>query len=272
MPRTLSPMLSAARTLFEHRALLLTLTAREIKARYRGSALGFLWSLVNPLLLLAVYSFVFSVVLQQRAAVEPYALFLLCGLFPWIWFATSLTEGTVSLLANAGLIRRAVFPIELLPAVAVAANFVHFLFALPVLVAGLAVGRVLGYPVGGWSSLALPAIALLQLVLTCGLALGLAALHVHFKDVKDILANLLTLFFFLTPVLYPMAAVAHPALRAIVRLSPMAPFVLAYQQSLFAGQVPSASLWLQMALVALCGWLVGAGLFARLRETLVEAA
>ena len=248
-------MLSAARTLFEHRALLLTLTAREIKARYRGSALGFLWSLVNPLLLLAVYSFVFSVVLQQRAAVEPYALFLLCGLFPWIWFATSLTEGTVSLLANAGLIRRAVFPIE-----------------LPVLVAGLAVGRVLGYPVGGWSSLALPAIALLQLVLTCGLALGLAALHVHFKDVKDILANLLTLFFFLTPVLYPMAAVAHPALRAIVRLSPMAPFVLAYQQSLFAGQVPSASLWLQMALVALCGWLVGAGLFARLRETLVEAA
>lgn len=265
-------MLSAARTLLGHRALLLTLTAREIKARYRGSALGFLWSLVNPLLLLAVYAFVFSVVLQQRAMVEPYALFLLCGLFPWIWFATSLSEGTVSLLANAGLIRRAVFPIELLPAVAVAANFVHFVLALPVLVGGLAVGRALGYPVGGWSSAALPAVAALQLVLTAGLALGLAALHVHFKDVKDILANLLTLFFFLTPVLYPMAAVSHPALRAIVRLSPMTPFVLAYQEALFAGRFPSGSLWLQMTLAAVLGWALGAGLFARLRETLVEAA
>lgn len=265
-------MLAAARELFAQRALLAALTARDIKARYRGSALGFLWSLANPLLLLAVYSFVFGVVLEQRALTRPYVLFLLCGLFPWIWFAGSLNEGTVSLLANSGLIRRAVFPVELLPMVPVLAHLAHFLLALPVLAAALGVGRLLGHPVGGWSCLALPFVVALQLPLNGGLALGLAALHVHFKDVRDLLANLLALLFFLTPILYPLDAFDLPALFWIVRVSPMTPFVLAYQELLFAGRFPGPGLWAQMAAAAALAWTLGAGLFSRLRETLVEAA
>lgn len=265
-------MLAVAREIVQHRALLGVLTAREIKARYRGSVLGFLWSLANPLLLLAVYSFVFGVVLGERALERPYALFVLSGLFAWIWFATSLSEATVSLLANSGLIRRAVFPVALLPLVPVAANLVHFLFALPVLAAGLALGHGLGYAVGGLSALLLPAVVALELPLVAGGALGLAALQVHFKDVKDILANLLTLLFFLTPILYPLDAFDLPALFWIVRVSPMTPFVLAYQELLFAGRFPGPGLWAQMAAAAALAWTLGAGLFSRLRETLVEAA
>ena len=122
--------------------MLATLVARELKGRYRGSALGFLWSLVQPLLLLAVYSFVFGVIMKPRTGgVEPYPLFVVCGLFPWIWFSTSLQEGTVSLTAGAGLIRRAVFPVELLPVVPAVANLVHLLLALPIVGIGLAVGH-----------------------------------------------------------------------------------------------------------------------------------
>jgi ABC-type polysaccharide/polyol phosphate export permease len=266
------PPIEIARRIAQHRGLLATLTARELKARYRGSILGFFWSLAQPLLLLAVYSFVFGLVFKPRAeGADPYALFLVCGLFPWIWLATALTEGTVSLVASAGLIRRAVFPAELLPVIPVAANLVHLAFALPVAGAGLLYARERGFAVGGPGILALPGIVLLELPAIAGAALALAALHAHFKDVKDILANLLTLGFFMTPVLYPLAAVSPPLLATIVRMNPVTPFTLAYQEALFAGTFPRGQLWLEMALVALVSWSVGAILFERLRETLVEA-
>ncbi len=266
-------MLSIAREILRFRGLLVTLVGRELKARYRGSVLGFFWSLVNPTLLAAVYSFVFGFVFVPRQAVgtEPYALFLITGLFPWIWLSTSLLEGAMSLVANGGLIRKAVFPASLLPIVAVFSNLVHFLLALPVLAVALVVGRALGHPVGGWSALLLPSVIALELPLVGGLALGLAALNVHFKDVKDILTNLLTLLFFMTPVIYPLAAVTFRPLWWVVRLNPFTPFTLAYQQLLFFHVVPDPTLWLQMAIGAALGWVLGASLFARLSDTLVEA-
>jgi ABC-type polysaccharide/polyol phosphate export permease len=267
-------MLRVARQIFHFLPLLGTLTARELKARYRGSVLGFLWSLANPLLLLGVYTFVFSVLFKPRnAGADPYALFVVCGLFPWIWLSTSLLEGSMSLIANAGLIRRSAFPAELLPMVVVLSNLVHFLLAIPIVVVALVTGRVLHYPVGGWSSLLLPAVILLELPMISGLALGFAALNVHFKDTRDLLANLLTLLFFLTPILYPLPSLSRlPLVWWVVRLSPFTPFTLAYQDTLFHGAFPSLRLWIQMAVVSLACWAVGAWLFDRLRETLVETA
>lgn len=269
-------MPQTARRILHFRSLLLTLTVRDLKARYRGSVLGYFWSLVNPLLLLGVYSFVFGQLFQPERAfgTSPYAVFLVTGVFPWMWVSGSLLEGTASLSTNAGLIRKAVFPAELLPMVSVLANGVHFLLALPILAAALVVGHALGHPVGGWAALLLPVVILLQLPLLAGLALGLAALNVHFKDVKDLLANLLTLAFFLTPILYPLRAVeemAPAALSLLIRLNPFTPFTLGYQELLFHGRVPAVGLWLQMAAMAALAWLVGSRLFDRLRETLVEA-
>lgn len=229
--------------------------------------------MVNPLLLLGVYTFVFGFVLQpvRGGGMDPYALFLVSGLFPWIWLSTSLLEGASSLIVNAPLIRKAVFPAELLPAVSVTANLIHLLLALPIALAALAIGRYLGYPVGGWGALALPAVILIQLPLIAGLALGLAALSAHFKDVRDVLANLLTLLFFATPILYPLSAVPVEPVRAAIRANPFTPYTLAYQEVLFHGGLPEPRLWLEMALVSIVGWLAGAWLFGRLRETVVEA-
>lgn len=263
---------ATSRELLRFRSLLATLVARELKARYRGSLLGYFWSLANPLLLTAVYTLVFSVVFRPRfEGIDPYVLFLITGLFPWIWVSSSVLEGTVSLSGNAALIRKAVFPFEVLPVVSVVANLTHFLLAVPVLAAALIAGRVLGFEVGGWSSLLLPAVVALQLPLVAGLALALAALNAHFKDVRDLVAHVVTLVFFLTPIIYPLGAIPLPRLRQVLELNPFTPFTLAYQQLLFHDAVPVLALWAKMAAIGLVGWLAGSWVFRRLRETLVEA-
>lgn len=266
-------MLIVARRLYRYRTLLAILTSRELKARYRGSVLGWAWSLVNPLVLLAVFTFVFSVVFNPRDPdVDPYGLFLVSGLFPWIWFQSSLLEGAGSLLANSSLIRKATFPSELLAVVPVLSNLVHFLLTLPVIVAAFVVARLLGYQVGGASALLLPLIIVLEIPLIAGLSLGLAALNVHFKDIKDLLANVLTVLFYMSPILYSLTMLdGRPLVQRLVIANPVSPFVLAYQRSLFFGEVPGAGLWLGMVVVSVAGWLLGAWLFERLRDTIVEA-
>jgi len=273
-------MFRVALQLLRFRGLLATLTARELKARYRGSVLGFLWSLANPLLLLAVYSFVFGVLFQpargQVIGEGPYALFVVCGLFPWVWLSTSALEGSMSLIANSGLIRKAVFPAEILPLVVVLSNLVHLLLALPVVLAALVAHWLLNPSIGGSvvPVLFLPLVLLLQLPMVAGLALGASALTVHFKDVRDLLANLFTLLFFLTPILYHLDFFGPglAAMRWIVQLNPFTPFTLAYQEVLFYNRIPQPLLWTQMAIVSLLFWGIGAALFDRLRETLAEAA
>jgi lipopolysaccharide transport system permease protein len=116
-----------------------------------------------------------------------------------------------------------------------------------------------------------PVVVALQIPLVGGLVLGLAALNVHFKDVRDIVANFLTLLFFLTPVIYPLETVPFQAFWWVVRLNPFTPFTLAYQQLSFFNVVPDASLWLQMIVVSVLGWALGTALFERLSDTLTEA-
>lgn len=266
-------MFRLARSLFKYRSLLATLTSRELKARYRGSVLGYVWSLVNPVLLLVVYTFVFSKIFSPRDVnVSPYGLFLATGVFPWLWLSASWVEGTSSLSANAGLIRKATFPAELLPIVSVLANLVHFAFALPVIAAAVWIFSHRGYEIGGWSALAAPLVALLQLPMVGGLALGFAALNAHFKDVKDLLANLLTLLFFMTPILYTLKVLEpHPLVHAVVAYNPFTPFIRSYQEAVFYGRWPALELWLAMVVAGGLIWGLGAWLFDRLSDTLVEA-
>lgn len=267
--------LSLVRDAWRRRELLRVLTSRELSARYRGSALGFLWSLANPLLLLAVYTLVFGTILAPKlgesSSKDPYALYLITGLFPWIWTVTSLLEGSVSLSANSGLIRKAVFPCELLPLVSVVSNLVHFIFALPILLGALLVGRLMGFPVLGWGSLSAVGIVVLQFLALSGAALGLSAACVHFKDIRDLLANALQLLFFLAPILYEVSDIGLSSVQLVIRLNPFTPFALAYQSTLFRGDVPSLAVWLQMSSVSVVFFVLGTTLFRRLEDTLVEA-
>ena len=137
-------MLHSLRQLLRHRALVQSLVARELKARYRGSTLGLLWSFINPLLLLSIYTFVFTTVMPgaRSAGIEPFSLFLFCGLLPWTWFSSSLLESSNSLIAGGNLIRKVLFPAEVLPIVSVFAGLVHFCLGLPILAAFFVYYRV----------------------------------------------------------------------------------------------------------------------------------
>src|SRR4026209_997181 len=171
--------------LFRYRGLIQSLVARELKARYRGSVLGFFWSFINPLLLLLIYSFVFTVGLPgiNNEKPEAYALFLFCGILPWTWFSSSLLESSNTLIAGGNLIKKVLFPAEVLPIVTVFANMVHFFLGLPILAA-----FVIYYqrPLDPLELLWFPVIVFVQLVLTLGLALLVSALTVHFRDLRDI--------------------------------------------------------------------------------------
>jgi lipopolysaccharide transport system permease protein len=258
------------RRLVRYRGLISSLVARELKARYRGSVLGFFWSFINPLLLLTIYSFVFKVILTgtHSNAVEPFALFMFCGILPWTWFASSLSEAAGSLISGGNLIKKVLFPAEILPLVSVLANMVHFLLGLPILIAFLFYYR--RWPDGPdlfW----FPVTVLVQLIFTSGLALILSALTVHFRDIRDILSNVLTLWFFSTPIIYWIKEA--PGLgKQILDLNPMTHIIVSYQEILFfTGPIGHWKWLLATGAASVALFLAGLWLFDRLRDSFAES-
>ena len=252
-----------------YRGLIQSLVARELKARYRGSVLGFFWSFINPLLLLLVYSFVFTYVMRgsNDARIQPYALFMFCGILPWTWFASSLNEAAGVLISGGNLIKKVLFPAEVLPIVTVLANMVHFLLGLPVLAAFLVYYRA---PLSVTDLLWFPVVVATQLLLTIGLALIVSSLTVHFRDLKDVLANLLTFWFFATPIIYPMTMAPGMA-RTLLNLNPFTHLAVSYQELLFYDGPFGHWRWLLALLAGSIGlFLFGYFLFDRLRDSFAE--
>lgn len=257
--------------LARYRGLIQSLVARELKARYRGSVLGFFWSFINPLLLLLVYSFVFSYVMPAAhdPRIEPYALFMFCGILPWTWFSSSLAESSGVLISGGNLIKKVLFPAEILPIVTVLANMIHFFFGL-VILAGFLVWYQRPLNV---SELALfPVVVLVQLVLTTGFALILSALTVHFRDIRDILSNLLTFWFFATPIIYPYWLFPESSWQGrLLKLNPFEHIVISYQEILFfEGPVGHLKWLLLLGAISILFFLFGYFIFDRLRDTFAE--
>lgn len=258
-------MLENLRALIRYRALIHSLVVRELKARYRGSILGFFWSFINPLLQLLIYTFVFTYVLPNRIeGIAPYALFLFTGILPWTWFSSSVLESSNVLITSGNLIKKILFPAEVLPFVVVISNLVHFVLGLPILLAFL-----LYYDKIQGSIIVLPAIMLLQLVFTSGVCLFVSALSVHFRDVQNILANLMMLWFFASPVIYPYLGVA-PRIQRWLNFNPMTHILVGYHQSLFTGEMGHWPWLLAMGAGSLVTFLVGYFFFDRLRDTFAE--
>jgi homopolymeric O-antigen transport system permease protein len=257
-------------TLFKHRQLLYTLVVRELKARYRGSILGFFWSFANPLLLLIIYTIVFSYILEQRDPdTNPYSLFLFCGILPWTWFTSSLLTAANSVMEGGTLIKKILFPAEVLPFVSVISNLVHFLLGLPILFIFMII-----YQKGWtWNFFFFPVIIFIQLIFTLGLGLYLSALSVHFRDIKDLLANFLTLWFFTTPIIYPNTFKAiqnSQYFKYVIKFNPMTYFMMGYQKAFFYGEAPSAKHLLIMFFGSVLIFLTGYSLFDRVRDSFAE--
>ena len=253
-----------------YRGLIQSLVARELKARYRGSVLGFFWSFVNPLLLLSIYSFVFAKILPPNATAEntPYEVFMFCGLLPWTWFSASLLEGTGSLIAGGNLIKKVLFPAEILPIVTVLANMVHFFFGLVILAAFLVYYQ---RPLNLSELAIFPLAVAVQLVLTLACALILSALTVHFRDIRDILSNLLTFWFFATPIIYPYFLFQDTWQEQLLKLNPFTHLAITYQEILFfQGPVGHLQWLLVLGAISVVFFLFAYFVFDRLRDTFAE--
>jgi ABC-2 type transport system permease protein len=225
-----------------NRELLRNLILRELKASYRGSVLGALWSLLNPLINMAIFILVFGLVLRvpvpmTNRGTSSFAAFLLVGMLPWNFLSVSLSAGAISLVANSSLIRKVYFFRPLLPVTAVLANGINFLVAMALLILWLGFS---GFDLRVLWLLPVPALSLL--LLSLGLAFVTATANVYFRDTQYLLSLLSTAWFYLTPIIYPLELVRGlgETWYTLFRLNPAAAIVSSFRAILYEGRVPSA--------------------------------
>jgi ABC-2 type transport system permease protein len=260
--------------------LLWNLTLRELRSKFKRSALGWLWSVINPLASIAIYTVVFGVFFEVEPPVgdpsglEVYGFWLVCGLLPWTFLSNGLNGAVASIVGNEGLVKKVYFPRWVLPAASAAAWLASFGVELLVLgVVLLAVGNF----VLPWVPVVVVLMAL-QAVFVLGLGLVVSAANAYFRDVQHFLAIGLNIWFYATPVLYPpdlppeeltFLGVDIP-IRDLLALNPMAPFVDAYRDILYNLRWPALSQWFTMTVIAFASLAVGALVFRRLEPRLAE--
>jgi lipopolysaccharide transport system permease protein len=222
---------AAPHSLVRTRDLLFALIVRDIKLRYRGSVLGVLWTLLNPLAELLVLLFVFGTVL--RVEVDNFPAYLFTGLIVYGWFQSSLTFATNAVVGSKELVRRPGVPVLILPIVSVASNLVHFVLSLPILLGLLLLSHV---PLTT-AALALPLLILVEFLFILGWAYPISIVHVWFRDTQHVLRVALQLLFYLTPVFY-QADSTPEAMRWVYRVNPMAHMVDVFRAVLLRGEWP----------------------------------
>ncbi len=267
MPRVVRNL----KELYQYRALLWALSMRELKARYRASVLGFLWTFLNPTLNMLVYVLVFGVVM--RSSVPNYPYYLFGGLLPWIYFSSSILGGTSSVSDRRALLTKVRFPAQVLPATVVLTNLINFLLSLPLLV-GL--GAFFGvWPT--WHVVFVLPVLLVQTFFTLALSYFFAAFNVKYRDLQHIMANVVQMGFFLSPVLWDLSSV--PAIgpltkeqtqQAMTMANPMAAILDAWRDIFVHHEVPDWRGLLAVAVIATVVMLVSAKVFEHRREEFAE--
>jgi ABC-type polysaccharide/polyol phosphate export permease len=249
--------------LWARRELIAALVARDMRTRYKGSMLGLAWSLMHPLVLAAVYTIAFQFFL--RIPIPHYALFLLSGLLPWLFFAQALGLASVAVVDQAQLVKKLVFPREVLPLGAVGAQFVQFAVAYLVVIPALAAAQVgVGAPL-----IVLPALMLALLVFTAGVALVASAAQVHLRDTRHLLEVLLQIWFWLTPVVYSLDLVPE-RFRPLFVLNPLALFVGAFRDAVVGKRPPDVATVAALTIVSTASFVLGYAIFLRSARRFAE--
>ena len=273
------------RELFASRELLWNLTQREIRGKYKRTALGQLWSLANPLAAILIYTFVFSFVFQLEApvgdpsGVQNYALFLVCGLLPWLFFSRVLGQGVEIIVNNAGLIQKVYFPRVVLPLSLTSAIFFSWLFEMAVLVAALLIVQAF------FVIPLLPVVLAFMFVLAVfasGIAMVASIINVYFRDMFHLTSVALQFWFYLTPILYPISLVEEQSERVggllgspitvldVYRLNPMETFIDIFRTLLYDNRLPDFATTLIALGWALVAAVAGLWIFSRKERELAE--
>ncbi len=251
----LSSMSSGALHVWRYRHLLRNLVGKHLLLKYRGSMLGFAWTLVVPLMMGAVYVVAFTYVL--RVGTPRFALFLLVGLLAWNYFAGAISASVDAVSGSGAMLKSVAFPRLVLPLSVVLFHLVQYVLTIAVLLPVLMVA----YDVPlGWRFLALPAFLAAQTLFTIGMALGLSTATAMFHDVRHLVDVALNIGFWTTPIVYEMAMVPEAAAFAVL-LSPLTAYIRAYQDILYYGVVPEPALWITAGTYAVAAFVSGLSVF-----------
>lgn len=273
-PAAFAQLWGRLRNLYRYRELVRNLVASELKARYKNSALGFVWSLLNPLAMMLVFTVVFGVLAPEQQ-IDKYPLFVLCGLLPWYYFSDSILSSVNSVVGHANLIKKVYFPREVLPIASVLAQLVNFLLAFVILFVALLIFRARFSP-WLWT---LPFVILIQTGFTIGMALMLSTLNVFYRDTMIIMNVVMLAWFFLTPVFYAVTTLPNAYTlygipfniqRLAYILNPIASLINIYRDLLYYGYRTDLDFFVRTTVTALVVLAVGYWLFIRYSDRFGE--
>lgn len=256
-------MINRIKEIYGSKELLRNLVVKELKLKYRNSALGFLWSFFNPLMMMVVYTIAFKYILGLK---EPnFPMFILTGILPWNFFLVSLMQGTTSVVVNGPLIKKVYFPREIIPLSLVFSNFVNYMITLIVLFAGLIIFRIpVGLPI-----LLLPVTLIVYLAFVIGLTLILSAVNVYYRDTAHFIEIIFQAWMYLTPIIYSLSKIPEPY-RKLFLLNPMTLIIENLRDSLFYNTFPNLKYYIAMIIVSFLTLFIGSKVFHKMQKGFAE--
>lgn len=256
--------MSTVKELYAYRQMIFSLVKKDLRGRYKGSVLGFLWTFINPLFQLIVYTVVFSFILKTN--IERYYLYLFVGLIPWIFFSSSITVGAASVVAQKDLIKKIYFPRMVIPISYVTSCFVNMLLCFIVIFAVIIFS---GVGVNFLALLTLPVIMAVEYLLALGMALLASAVTVYFRDLEHILGIISMAWMYMTPIMYDKAIVPE-RLLPVFNLNPMTHVIECYRDVLYHKQIPDLTSLLSAAGLGILFLFIGCIVFSKLQKHFAE--
>lgn len=250
--------------IFDYREMIVSLVRKDLRGRYKGSVLGFLWTFINPLLQLLVYTIVFSVILKSN--IEKYYLFLFVALIPWIFFSSSVTAGSSCIISQKDLVKKIFFPREVLPISHVTTCFVNMLLSFIVIFFVIIIS---GTGINLIAVLYLPIIMIVEYILALGMVMIFSALTVYLRDLEHILGIITMAWQFLTPIMYSIDIVPE-SVMPVFMANPMTPIIIAYRDILYYKQIPHISTLFHAFALGVIVLILGLFVFNKLQKHFAE--
>jgi len=257
--------MNTLKELYHYREMIFSLVRKELRGRYKGSVLGFIWTFLNPLLQLTVYTIVFSVLFPTT--IDKFYIFLFIGLIPWLFFNTSLAGGATSVVSQENLIKKIYFPRQVLPIAYVSSAFINMLLTFLVIFAVLIIS---GYGINLKVLWALPIVMVVEYLLALGMAMIFSALTVYFRDLEYILGIVAMAWMYLTPILYEVETIPE-AFRPLIYLNPMTGIILSYREILYYKKIPDLNILAAAVVAGVVFLVVGFFSFSKMQRRFVEA-
>lgn len=256
--------MNTIKEIYRYREMIISLVRKGLRGRYKGSVLGFLWTFINPLLQLIVYTLVFSNIM--RVDIEKFYLFLFVALVPWMFFSSSITGGASSIISEGNLIKKIYFPRQILPISYVTTAFINMIFSFVIVLLAVILG---GIGISFKALLYLPIIMIVEYILALGIAMLTSALTVYFRDLEYILGIVAMAWMYLTPVMYNVDMVPKD-LSFLFYLNPMTSITIAYRDILYYKQVPQLTTLFQAFVLGVVVLIIGSISFHVLQKRFVE--